>query len=99
MAKISVQDARKLLRISQMEKLKARLREIPSSLISYDEFAQVCLERCETDAQGLEMAKKLDQSENVIFLGNVVFLRPEQVYKTSHNIFSCLFVYIYIRKV
>lgn len=78
-AKISVDDVRKLLRVSQIEKLKAKLREIPKSSISYHEFAQICLEGCGNKAQALEFAKTLDQSGNVIVLGNVVFLRPDQV--------------------
>ncbi|XVF73693.1 hypothetical protein PTKIN_Ptkin13bG0002900 [Pterospermum kingtungense] len=85
---ISVEDARKLLRISQMGKLKAKLREIPKSSISYHEFAQVCLEGCGNEAQGLELAKMLDQTGNVIVLGNVVFLRPEQVAKSVETIIS-----------
>ncbi|KAF2299898.1 hypothetical protein GH714_005864 [Hevea brasiliensis] len=38
---ISVEDARKLLRLSQVEKLKAKLKEIPKTSISYSEFVQV----------------------------------------------------------
>ncbi|XVE94763.1 hypothetical protein REPUB_Repub02eG0037100 [Reevesia pubescens] len=88
LAKISVEDARKLLRVSQIEKLKSKLREIPKSSISYYEFAQICLEGCSNEAQGLELAKSLDQSGNVIVLGNVVFLRPEQVAKSMETIIS-----------
>ncbi|XVF63917.1 hypothetical protein PTKIN_Ptkin09bG0125000 [Pterospermum kingtungense] len=88
LAKISVGDARKLLRISQIEKLKAKLREIPKSSISYNEFAQICLEGCGNEAQALEFAETLDQSGNVIVLGNVVFLRPEQVAKSMETIIS-----------
>ncbi|OMO75030.1 hypothetical protein COLO4_26374 [Corchorus olitorius] len=88
LGKISVEDARKLLRFSQMEKLKARLREIPKSSISYYQLVQICLERCGTEAQALELAKMLDQSGNVIVLGNVVFLRPEQVAKSMETIIS-----------
>ncbi|KAL1170358.1 hypothetical protein V6Z11_A05G207500 [Gossypium hirsutum] len=77
-AKVSVEDARKLLRASQIQKLKAKLREIPKSSISYYEFVQICLDGCGNEAQGLELAKVLDHSGNVIVLGNVVFLRPEE---------------------
>lgn len=79
LAKVSVEDARKLLRASQIQKLKAKLREIPKSSITYYEFVQVCLDGCGNEAQGLELAKVLDHSGNVIVLGNVVFLRPEEV--------------------
>ncbi|XP_022752242.1 calcium uniporter protein 4, mitochondrial-like [Durio zibethinus] len=88
LAKISVEDARKVLRVYQIEKLKAKLREIPKSSISYYEFAQVCLEACGSEAQALELAKMLDQSGNVIALGNAVFLRPEQVAKSMETIIS-----------
>ncbi|KAJ9166126.1 hypothetical protein P3X46_020916 [Hevea brasiliensis] len=85
---ISVEDARKLLRLSQVEKLKAKLKEIPKTSISYSEFVQVCVEGCGSEHQGIEFAKTLDQSGNVIVLGNIVFLRPEQVAKSMENIIS-----------
>ncbi|XVE69940.1 hypothetical protein DITRI_Ditri10aG0031600 [Diplodiscus trichospermus] len=88
LAKISVEDARKLLRVCQIEMLKAKLREIPKSSISYHEFAQICLEGCGNEAQSLELAKMLDQTGNIIVLGNVVFLRPEQVAKSMEVIIS-----------
>ncbi|XWS25721.1 hypothetical protein CRYUN_Cryun27aG0092000 [Craigia yunnanensis] len=88
LAKISVEDARKLLKISQIEKLKQKLKEIPKSSISYYEFAQVCLEGCGNEAQALEFAKMLDQSGNVIVLGNVVFLHPEQMAISMETIIS-----------
>lgn len=76
---ISVVDARKLLRLSQVEKLKMKFKEIPKASISYSEFIQLCVEECGNEHQGIEFAKTLDQSGNVIILGNTVFLRPEQV--------------------
>jgi hypothetical protein len=80
---MTVDDARKILRLAQMEKLRAKLREIPKSSISYSEFVRICAEGSENEGQGAEFAKMLDESGNVIVLGNVVFLRPEQVLKFS----------------
>ncbi|GMI91232.1 hypothetical protein like AT5G42610 [Hibiscus trionum] len=88
LAKVSVEDARKLLRVSLVEKLKAKLREVPKSSISYHEFVQICLEGCGDETQGLELAKVLDLSGNVVVLGNVVFLRPEQLVKSMETIIS-----------
>lgn len=76
---ITVQYARKVLRLSQVEKLKLKLREIPKNSISYSEFVGFCVDGCENEEQGVEFAKLLDESGNVIVLGNLVFLRPEQV--------------------
>lgn len=76
---ISIQDARKLLNLSQMEKLKAELRKIPKSSITFSEFVQICVRGCSNEDQGTKLAKMLDESGNVIVLGNVVFLRPEEV--------------------
>ncbi|KAK8585081.1 hypothetical protein V6N13_139020 [Hibiscus sabdariffa] len=70
--KVCVGNARKLLRVSQIEKLKAKLREIPQKSISYHEFVRICLEGCGDEANGLELAKVLDHAGNA-----VVFLRPE----------------------
>ncbi|KAL6295753.1 hypothetical protein ACE6H2_003895 [Prunus campanulata] len=85
---ISVSDAKKILRLSQVEKLKAMLREIPESSISYSEFVRICVEGCEDEEQGVEFSKMLDEYGNVIVLGNVVFLRPEQVAKSMESIIS-----------
>lgn len=76
---ISIDDARKIIRLSQVEKLKSRLRDIPTSSISYSEFTRICVEGCGNEEQGTEFAKLLDESGHVIVLGNIVFLRPDQV--------------------
>ncbi|KAK9108787.1 hypothetical protein Sjap_016847 [Stephania japonica] len=82
MKKVSVEDARKLLRFSQMEMLKSKLRQIPKSCISYSEFIEICKEGSSLNPQqGLEFAKMLDESGTVIVLGNVVFLHPDQIVK------------------
>lgn len=84
---ISVKEAKKILSSSQLEKLKAKLREIPKTSISYSEYVRICVEGCGNEDQGTEFAKKLDDSGNVIVLGNVVFLQPEQVInqRRSHD--------------
>ncbi|KAL3505263.1 hypothetical protein ACH5RR_035104 [Cinchona calisaya] len=77
--RISVTDARKILRSAQLEKLRLRLREIPANSISYSEYVKICGDVCENSEQGLEFAKTLDDAGSVIVVGNVVFLRPDQV--------------------
>ncbi|GAU15334.1 hypothetical protein TSUD_04030 [Trifolium subterraneum] len=89
-SEITVEDARKILRASQMEKLKAKLRNIEENSVSYSEFLRICVESCENHEQGVGFAKILDESGNVIVLGNVVYLRPEQVYflLTGHSLIT-----------
>lgn len=82
----TINDARKILRLSRVEKLKARLREIPRTSIFHSEYIGICVDACEDVDEGAELAKMLDESGNVIVLGNVVFLRPEQVAKTMENL-------------
>ena len=77
---LTVEDARKLLRVAQLEAVKARLREIQKSWIPYSDFVRVCGEGSSDRDQGLGLAKTLDESGNVIVLGNIVFLRPDQVF-------------------
>ncbi|XP_065866373.1 calcium uniporter protein 2, mitochondrial-like [Euphorbia lathyris] len=91
--RISVEEARKILRLSQMEKLKLKLRQIPESSIQYHEFIQICVEECGNEIEGVEFAKTLDQCGNVIVLGSIVFLRPEQVAKSIQNIITQSIVY------
>ncbi|KAK9165604.1 hypothetical protein Scep_000795 [Stephania cephalantha] len=82
---ISVDDAKKLLRISQMEMLKSKMRGVPRSIVSYSEFVQICVDNTSAD-QGREFAKMLDESGAVIVLGDSVFLRPEQVTKAIEGL-------------
>ncbi|CAH2046700.1 unnamed protein product [Thlaspi arvense] len=80
---LTVSETKKLLRIYQTEKVKARLREIPKSSISYWEFVQICCESCgNNDEQGSQMAKSLDHSGSVVVLGDIVFLHPHQIVKS-----------------
>ncbi|CAJ1973332.1 unnamed protein product [Sphenostylis stenocarpa] len=86
---ISVNDARKILRASQMEKVKAKLRDIPHTSISYAHYFRLCLQFCDhNQCQAAEFAKILDHSGNVIVLGDVVLLRPEQLTKTIERLIS-----------
>lgn len=82
---LTVAEAKKVMRAFQMETVKERLRKTEKTWIPYSEFVGVCEEACSDREQGLQFAKLLDESGNVIVLGNVVFLRPEQV-----NFFSSL---------
>ncbi|CAJ1972844.1 unnamed protein product [Sphenostylis stenocarpa] len=85
---MSVEDARKILRATQMEKVKARLRNVPENSVQYSEFLRMCVEACENHDQGVEFAKILDDSGNVIVLGNIVFLHPEQVAKSIESLMN-----------
>ncbi|GFQ01492.1 calcium uniporter protein 2 mitochondrial [Phtheirospermum japonicum] len=83
---ISVKDAVKILKLSQLETVKSRLRLIEKDFVSYPEFLEICAKDCSNIDQSLEFAKMLDQSGSVIVLGNVVFLRPEQVVKAIQGL-------------
>lgn len=76
---LTVRDARKILRLYQVEKVKAKLRAVSESSISYGEFLRICVEECGEEGRGMEVAKTMDESGNVIVFGNVVLLSPEQV--------------------
>ncbi|KAG1355125.1 calcium uniporter protein 4, mitochondrial [Cocos nucifera] len=82
---ITVEEARKVLRASQIEAARARLRAIPMSCIAYWEFVQICCDASGGE-QGVGIARSLDESGAVIVLGNVVFLRPELVAKAIENV-------------
>lgn len=76
---VTVEDARKLLKAAQLELVKSRLKEIRESCIPYSEFVRICAEYCSDQDQAKRTAKMLDDSAAVIVVGDVVFLRPEQV--------------------
>ncbi|KAG9133822.1 hypothetical protein Leryth_022854 [Lithospermum erythrorhizon] len=86
---VSMEDARKLLRLSQLETIKSKLRQIEKNCIPFDEFVKLCSTSTSFGHdQGIEMAKILDQSGTVIVLGNVVFIRPEQVMQVINGVIN-----------
>ncbi|KAK4751412.1 hypothetical protein SAY87_004894 [Trapa incisa] len=83
---LSVVEARKLLKLACMERLKSKLRAISESSITYEQYLKICNQACENEDQAVELAKTMDETGNVIVLGNTVFLRPEQVAKSMEAI-------------
>ncbi|PIA55626.1 hypothetical protein AQUCO_00700142v1 [Aquilegia coerulea] len=83
---ISIQQAKKILKLAQLETVKSTLRRIPKSSISYSEFVQICKDTSGCDHQGLEFAKMLDESGSVIVIKGSVFLRPEQIAKAIEGV-------------
>ncbi|KAL3525771.1 hypothetical protein ACH5RR_014143 [Cinchona calisaya] len=83
---ITVEDARKLLRLSQLETVKARLRQIEKKWILHEEFLEICSQGWWSFEEAKQLAKMLDESGTVFVLGNVVFLRPEQVVKAIQGL-------------
>lgn len=73
---LTVKDAVKILKL---EFIKSRLRQVGEDRVSYSEFLEICSKECSSVDQAMEFAKMLDQSGSVIVLGNIVFLKPEQV--------------------
>ncbi|CAI9777818.1 unnamed protein product [Fraxinus pennsylvanica] len=85
---VSVKDVKRVLRAIELEKVKERLRNIPASTIPYGEFVRICHDVCGNEELGLQFSKALDESGNVIVLGNIVFLRPNQVAKSMEKIIT-----------
>ncbi|WOL03083.1 calcium uniporter protein 2, mitochondrial-like [Canna indica] len=81
---VSVAQVRKVLRAAQVESVRARLRGLGRSCVSYAEFARIC-----GDVPGVEsgawLARALDESGAVVIFRDVVFLRPEMVAKAIEN--------------
>ncbi|XP_068655389.1 calcium uniporter protein 3, mitochondrial-like [Aristolochia californica] len=87
--KISVNDAKKLLRASQMQTVKERLRGMSRSCISNSEFLEICgdcFDGMKSNEEIVSIARMLDESGAVIALGNVVFLHPEQVVRAVESV-------------
>ncbi|CAI9771444.1 unnamed protein product [Fraxinus pennsylvanica] len=85
---VKIKDVKKMLRFVQLEKVKQRLRNIPENTIPYGEFVRICGDVCGNEEHGLEFSRALDDSGDVIVLGTVVFLRPEQVAKKMEKLIS-----------
>ncbi|KAH0940557.1 hypothetical protein HID58_000194 [Brassica napus] len=83
---LTVNDAKKLLRAAQIEVVKTKLMETGRSWIPYNEFVGLCNDSCLDPAQGPWIAKMLDDTGNVIVLGDYVCLRPDQVTKSIEGL-------------
>ncbi|KAF0928871.1 hypothetical protein E2562_010729 [Oryza meyeriana var. granulata] len=79
-AGLTVAEARKVLRATQMEAARAKLRASGAGTVPYAEFLRLCCDAAGLDS-GPSVARALDESGSVIVLGKTVFLRPEMVVK------------------
>ncbi|XAR57866.1 hypothetical protein NMG60_11026150 [Bertholletia excelsa] len=84
--KVTVEDARKILKAWQMAMVKSKLREIEKECISREEFLQICCDCGGSADQGREIAKVLDDSGTIIVFGGFVFLKPDQVLRLIQNL-------------
>ncbi|KAM3402520.1 hypothetical protein ACQJBY_006412 [Aegilops geniculata] len=73
---LTVEEARKVLRATQMEAARARVRASREGTVPYAEFLRLCCDAAGAD-DGPSVARALDESGSVIVLGRTVFLRPE----------------------
>lgn len=92
--KLTIAEARKVLRASQMEAVRARLKALPGTSVPYTEFIEICNGAAGGAETGSQIAHSLDQSGSVIVLGDTVFLRPELVRCSSllFNIYLFFFL-------
>ncbi|WOL06054.1 calcium uniporter protein 3, mitochondrial-like [Canna indica] len=81
---VKLEAVRKVVRASQVAAARAKLGATGKSVVAYPEFVRICCEASNAE-QGMEIARSLDQSGVVIVLGNVVFLKPEEVVQTIEN--------------
>ncbi|KAL6883527.1 hypothetical protein ACP4OV_010941 [Aristida adscensionis] len=79
-ASLTVEQTRKVLRATQMEAARARLRASGAAAVSHAEYLRICCDAAGADA-GPSVARALDESGSVIVLGETVFLRPDMVVK------------------
>lgn len=75
-ASLTVEEARKVLRATQMEAARARVRASREGTVTHAEFLRLCCDAAGAD-DGPSVARALDESGSVIVLGRTVFLRPE----------------------
>ncbi|WOL10132.1 hypothetical protein Cni_G18886 [Canna indica] len=83
--RVAIKDVRKVVRTSQMSRARAKLRETAESCISRSAFVRICCEALGGE-QGVEVARSLGESGDVVVWGNVVFLRPEELIKAIENV-------------
>ncbi|KAL8239616.1 hypothetical protein R6Q59_016183 [Mikania micrantha] len=82
---LTVTHPKKMIRASQMEALKLKLRSSRKNHVTYDEFIEICVDECCDRDQGVDVANVLHNSGSVFVLGNIVFLKPEKVVKAINQ--------------
>ncbi|KAL4566320.1 hypothetical protein LXL04_030434 [Taraxacum kok-saghyz] len=87
-AELLATDVKKIVRCCQLEKVRSALKRNPRNSITYYEFLKICNDVCTNHDEGLVFAKKLDEAGDVIVLGNVVFIRPDQIIKSMEKLIS-----------
>ncbi|CAL1408885.1 unnamed protein product [Linum trigynum] len=75
---LTVDDARKLLRVARLEMVKSKLRDAERNWMPRSEFVRICGEVCSDPDDASRVARTLDESGTVIVLGDAVFLKPKQ---------------------
>ncbi|KAJ6811452.1 calcium uniporter protein 2, mitochondrial-like [Iris pallida] len=83
--RMSAAEVRKVLRAAQVEAARARLRATGRHCVPYEDFLGICREVSSSE-QGSEIARSLDESGTVVVLGNLVFLRPDQIAKVIQSV-------------
>lgn len=84
-AELTAEEAKKILRVAQMEIAKSQLREIRKIWVPYEEFVRVCGAGSPDPDEGIRLGQLLDESGNVVVLGNMVLLRPELVFAQFYH--------------
>lgn len=87
---LSMDNARRLARLVQLDALKTRLQEIQQDSISYEELLCICLDSTCVSSQkeARRVARSLDESGDILILGRAVYLHP---HKVPNSFLSVLF--------
>ncbi|PKA51025.1 hypothetical protein AXF42_Ash007682 [Apostasia shenzhenica] len=86
--RMTVEEAKKVLRASQMETVRARLSSMQSSSISYSEYLRICREESSSEDSAKAIALSLDESGSVIAIGSSVFIRPGEVARAIQRVIA-----------
>ncbi|XP_020581949.1 calcium uniporter protein 2, mitochondrial-like [Phalaenopsis equestris] len=76
---ITAAEVKKVLRVTEMEAVKSRLRVISRSHISWSEFICICRNVTSTEENAAAIARSLDECGFVIAFRDLVILRPGEI--------------------
>lgn len=86
---ISAEERRRLRGFVQIDALRKSLRQIPHAYISRKELLQICMDSTgEDDAK--EVVKSLNESGEILIVGDRVYLRPAQVARVLESVVPLL---------
>ncbi|KAH9311427.1 hypothetical protein KI387_026462, partial [Taxus chinensis] len=85
---LSTQDVATILRFLHLDVVKRKLRALPDACISYKQLLELCMDCTQksSEDEGRDVIKFLEQSGDILRIGETVYLHPRQVARAMEGV-------------